>query len=549
MNLFRLFHTLKYLKPVQVYGRLWFRLYKVKPDQPSVLLKTRKIEGNFANPCTKDSSFFPPYSFKFLNVKHDHILPEDWNNSAWDKLWVYNLHYFDDLQSYDADTKKDVHNDLINKWVQENPHGLGNGWEPYPVSLRTVNWIKWALKGNNLSTNALYSLAVQAHYLYKKPEFHLLGNHLLANAKALVFAGLFFMGSKAKKWLEKGLSILESQLDEQVLDDGGHFERSPMYHAIILEDILDLINISQVFPKKISKTIVEKWCRTSKKMICAMDVMNHPDGEIAFFNDSAKGIAASLDAIVRYAIRLGVCLKKRDKINTGKLPDTGYYSFCRKNIRLIVDIAPIGPNYLPAHAHADTLSFELSIGAQRVLVNSGTSCYGISHERLRQRRTPAHNTLTIDSSDSSEVWKGFRVARRARIIEQEIKISKNNDIITGAHDGFKRLKGVDSHYRTWHFSDTDLIINDRVTGSGVHLVSMYYHFHPMMNLKKHTDGSVNIYNKETLIGVIKLDSAMDITINKGTYHPEFGLSIQNQHIVCKTEGEFPMNFSTRLNFI
>jgi len=114
----------------------------------------------------------------------------------WEKLWLYNLHYFDDLVSCDAENKRELHSGWIKKWVQENPPGEGNGWEPYPTSLRIVNWIKWGVAGNCLSDEVLHSLAVQARYLLKKLEYHLLGNHLFANAnanaKALIFAGLFF---------------------------------------------------------------------------------------------------------------------------------------------------------------------------------------------------------------------------------------------------------------------------------------------------------------------------------------------------------------------
>jgi len=145
MNILRLFHTVRYLKPVQIYGRLWFKLYRPGLDL-SLPSETRPIKG-----------------------------------------------------------KKELHSRLIKKWVQENPPGEGNGWEPYPTSLRIVNWIKWGLEGNCLSDEALHSLAVQTRYLLKKLEYHLLGNHLFANAKALIFAGLFFCGKEAENWMSKGV--------------------------------------------------------------------------------------------------------------------------------------------------------------------------------------------------------------------------------------------------------------------------------------------------------------------------------------------------------
>ena len=119
-------------------------------------------------------------------------MQEDWNNSSWAKLWLYNLHYFDDLTAINSRKRAGWHNFILEKWIDENQVGKGNGWEPYTISLRIVNWIKWSLSGNELNKNHIISLNTQVHYLTKNLETHLLGNHLFANAKALIFAGLFF---------------------------------------------------------------------------------------------------------------------------------------------------------------------------------------------------------------------------------------------------------------------------------------------------------------------------------------------------------------------
>ncbi len=549
MNLPRLFHTVKYLKPVQIYGRLWFKLYKPKPDI-SPAPATRSIKADWVNPCKKNPSLLSPYCFRFLNQEHKLVSKKDWNNPQWEKLWLYNLHYLDDLQACDAENKKALHLDLIGKWIEENPPGTGNGWEPYPTSLRIVNWIKWALTGNDLPDEALQSLAVQTRYLFKKPEYHLLGNHLFANAKALVFAGLFFNGVEAEKWLNKGLQILAKEVPEQVLADGGHFERSPMYHAIVLEDLLDLINISRVYDGVVLAEIQAKWRDKTNKMLFALSKQSHPDGEIAFFNDAATGIAAKPDEIQDYARRLGVKPDERNDTRVGRLPETGYYSVSRNDWHLIADAAPIGPDYLPGHAHADTLSFELSKGRRRVLVNSGTSCYGVSQERLRQRKTPAHNTLSVDGQDSSEVWSGFRVAGRAKIVNRDIEILHDKDVIRAAHDGFKRLKSVGVHQRTWSLSDDGLVISDNVGGSGAHLVRVFFHLHPSIHVKQGGKGGVDIYDdKGNKIVEMKMDKRVRISVKDSTYHPEFGLSILNRVIIGEIETQLPLNISTRLVFV
>lgn len=144
--------------------------------------------------------------FKFLNVT-DTV--SDWNDETKAKLWLYNLHYFDDLNQTDWQDRTEIHTHLINTWIEQNPLMEGNGWEPYTISLRSVNWIKWFLAGNDPKDKWLSSLSLQVQALEQQLEYHLLGNHLFANAKALVFAGCYFKGDLASLWLKRGLAILD----------------------------------------------------------------------------------------------------------------------------------------------------------------------------------------------------------------------------------------------------------------------------------------------------------------------------------------------------
>ena len=442
-------HTLRHLKPIQLYGRIWFCLVRPRIDmRPAPPLRSthRRV---WVKPAARRISLVGPERFCFLNDTHD-LAAGGWDDPALEKLWRYNLHYFDDLNAQDADARTEWHRVLLSRWVQENPSGIGTGWEPYPTSLRIVNWIKWALGGHALPPECVESLAVQTRWLSQRLEIHLLGNHLFANAKALVFAGVFFEGPEAEGWLEKGLRILEREVQEQVLSDGGHFERSPMYHALALEDMLDLINFAatslETMPSR-WRSFADSWLETVGRMRIWLTAMCHPDGEISFFNDAAIGIAPSLMELEAYAGRLGLSSVSVAGDGVAHFPASGYIRVQRGAMVALLDVAPVGPDYLPGHAHADTLSFELSLFGRRVLVNSGTSRYGMGPERLRQRGTAAHNTVSIDGQDSSEVWGGFRAARRAKPFGLQIREDVNGVHVVCSHDGYARLPGRPIHRR------------------------------------------------------------------------------------------------------
>jgi uncharacterized heparinase superfamily protein len=454
-----------------------------------------------------------PDTCRFLNVEGA-LGETGWDHEAADKLWRYNLHYFDDLNSESARARQGWHRDLIARWVADNPPGQGTGWEPYPVSLRIVNWVKWLLAGNEPVSGMIDSLAIQARWLAGSIEWHLLGNHLFANAKALVFAGRFFAGGEADRWSAAGWRIIADELDEQFLPDGGHFELSPMYHALALEDLLDLANLTRLYG------VVSDGAAEIEALVPRagrwLEAMLHPDGDIAFFNDAAFGIAPTPRELRGYAGRLGLAWPA-DSTPITWLRDSGYARLEAGDALLLADVARIGPDYLPGHAHADTLSFEFSLGDQRVIVNSGTGEYGSGPERLRQRGTAAHNCVIVDGRDSSDVWSGFRVGRRARPSKVSVGQAGNALVAQAAHDGYRFLPGKPMVARAWTLLPNRLVIDDRVTG-GDHRAESRLHFHPAAEPR--ADGTVALPWRT----MRWRSEGGPPRIAPSTWHPEFGLA-------------------------
>ena len=525
-KLFLLFNTLRYLKWQQIYFRLVRKLIKPKVTESFQWSKPKRsktwehwlLYGN------KIDSQLVAY---FLNHTNKLDFPADWNNESPSKLWVYNLHYFEDLLSDNAEEKHNFHLQLLNSWVDQNPVGYGNGWEPYPTSLRIVNILKAWLGGLELDKKLFSSVFAQASFLSNDLEKHLLGNHYFVNLKALLFAGVVFENIRWLSIAEKGLI---SEIPEQILEDGANFELSPMYHLLILVDMLDMFNLSRAYPTQVSSKLVSLLEDYIPKMLAFMESMTHLDGGVSFFNDSADGIAPTKAKIEIYAEQLGFGISPLDfsKPQIIDNANSGYICATAAGSKLIFDASAVGPDYIPGHAHADTLSFELSIGVQRVFVNSGTSEYGLSPKRLSQRKTAAHNTVEVDGKDSSQVWSGFRVANRAEIILRHTEQKNDRSIdLNAAHNGYKSLFGGCIHTRKLTFSENSLIVSDSLQGTFKYAKSRFY-FHPDLIISLE-DNLLRIEGADFILHSDlkgKVASLVD-----SFWYPEFGLELPNKMLL------------------
>lgn len=515
-------HTLRRLPARQLRARLSFKVYRPRRDtRPAP--PTRHVVAGYVAPVEGSPALLAPDVFRFLGLE---CRSPGWEPADVDQLWRYNLHYFDDLTARDATARLEWHQSLLERWVAENPPGTGTGWEPYPLSRRLVNWIKWDLRHGRLPAACRESLAVQARWLSGRIEHHLGGNHLVVNAKALVHAGLYFSGVEAEGWYDRGMRLLAQQLPVQVLSDGGHFERSTMYHAAVLEDLLDLLNLCGAYERPAAAV----WRPAITLMLRWLREMTHPDGEIAFFNDAAFKIAPVATQLEAYAQRLRLEPPAEPPTPLRALVPSGYVRAAVGPAYLLCDCAPVGPDEQPGHAHADTLSFELSLAGHRLCVNSGTSRYGTGSERERQRGTAAHNTVELEGSNSSEVWAGFRVARRAQSRLLQAVSTAQGVVIEGCHDGYRRLPGRNVHTRRWQLDARSLRIEDRITGP-FGRAAANFHLHPDIDAQTVRPREVSLRGIPGWSVRMLFENAASVEVIASTWHPEFGLSVANRCVV------------------
>jgi uncharacterized heparinase superfamily protein len=422
--------------------------------------------------------------FRFLNRSLE--LPEiDWTHRHVSHLWSYNLHYFDyalDLvRAYRATGDfryRDRFVELAEGWIAQCPPGRGDDWEPYAVSLRVVNWIYAILLlgdalGPPVRKRLETSLAAQTEYLSRRLELHILANHLQKNLKTLVVVGLYFSGPSPARWLEKGTRLLWRELFEQVLPDGTHYERSPMYHAIAARDFLEVVALLRAAGEPVPPEAAERIAA----MLAALGVLSRPDGSLHLFNDAAHGIAPSRAELARLAQQvLGQPVPAPEPLLA--LPDGGYYGYVNVGTdeRLLMDCGEAGPSYQPGHAHCDLLSFELDLAGRPFAVDAGVHGYDGDPYREYVRSTRAHNTVVIAGRDQHEMWGTFRVARRGRVLHAGHEGDRERYRFTGAYSPYHDRRA--GHHRTVEREAGRWRIADRVRGAAGARLDSYLHLHP-----------------------------------------------------------------------
>ena len=522
--------------------------------------------------------------FTFLNQTVVYPDGVRWHDLDQSHLWRFHLHYFDyalDLGQAFQTTGNAQYWErfmaLVDDWIVANQPVRGDGWHPFTISLRIVNWIRAyhllaepIIAEGSFRSRFLTSLYVQVRYMARNLEYDITGNHLIKNGKALVFAGTFFRGTESARWFERGLRILTLEAREQILDDGGHYERSPLYHTQVLADYLDVLPLIPRERPEYARLMV-----SVRRMLDFLSAILHPDGTLPLFNDGvllfepppATLFQWPMDLIGDQLAAQGVQPHERPlglpeavpgqhpsrpmfniqraTCNVQPFPASGYYIFRAADHFLILDCGPVCPNHLPSHAHCDLLSFELSVGGQRIITNSGTYQYGAGPWRDAFRGTAAHNTVQVNDEEQSAIWSSFRVGRRARVLEATTHHLDAGLYFRGRYVGFNGnriehtrelflLSGpcwifVDSIYH--HKRPKPMTVTSRL------------HFHPRVHVAVE-QGSARLCRDDVHLRVLPFGGE-GFHPGQGWFSPDFGIKEPCPVLSLQARGEPPL----RLGFV
>lgn len=557
--------TLYYLRPGQA---LMYVIRRALPPR-SVGAPTPPgpagLEG-LQQPIAVAGIYVAQYTFRFHN--HSHNLRRegfDWCPDGTTRLWRYHLHYFDYLR--EARRGSDNKKCLIQWWIDANRQNSQPGWEAFTTSLRIVNWIFFfssAAIRDSVPPAWLCSLYRQALWLEKNDESHILANHYFENMKALLFAGLYFSGADAERWCKKAQRELSRQLREQILDDGGHYERSPQYHCLMLENYLDLYNLASAAGDRVGRGFIDQLRSAAERSLAFLDAILFPGDLIPLFNDSAYGAAPQPASLRAYAARLwGYRRPQPAPVALIDLPDSGLFGLRLHSDMLLIDCGDIGPSYQPGHTHCDFLSYELMLQGEKIIVDTGLFEYEPGAMRRHVRSTRAHNTVVVDGQEQSEIWGEFRVARRAKKLAAAIARDGDGYCFQGEFTGFPAIEGGIRHRRQVEISPLAggdalerLTVEDRLQAAGRaaragrrHRLESYIYLAPGLRCRQRAAHAVEICSAGGAIADIRAaaaggaDTELTLSLEAGCHCPEFGKKLHNTVIVLRQTVSLPATLS------
>jgi len=472
------------------------------------------------------------------------------------RLWTVTLHYHAwavelartaASSGPEADEAGELLAHYLGDWIErcslEASGARTLAWNSFAVATRMTSWIRAWLRLRErpprawaaLEPRLVASLWKQAGYLERHLEWDLRGNHLLRDLVGLAWAGRFFTGPDARRWLARSAALVPEQIAEQVLPDGGHFERSATYQLHVMEDLLSLALLLE--PGEAVEELRFAWARMAEWLAW----LRHPDGFVPLFNDGGMHALCEPARMLALGSSLGLEIDAEPRSGGKLFQDTGLVVWHGDPWDVFFDVGRIGADHVPGHGHADSLSVECSFRGQRVFVDPGTFAYDNDAQRQHDRATPAHNTVCIDGANSSEVWHIFRVGRRAWPEDVRAEFSSRGFRASAAHTGYRHLPGRPLHRRQVEWQrGAPLILVDTLEGRADHHVQGGLLVDPAWQVASHAGGwTLSSAGRRLNVRVRGEGFEPRLEAEPAVYHPDYGVEVATRRLTWRGKGAVP----------
>ncbi|MEX0900013.1 MAG: alginate lyase family protein [Gammaproteobacteria bacterium] len=485
--------------------------------------------------------------------------------------------------------------DIVTEWMAANPPGIGINWaSSLEVSIRLVSW-SWALhlfKGAPQLTPSLRAemLAwIRAHALHVErylSYYYSPNTHLSGEALGLFHAGTVFpMLTDAARWRRLGLKILLGELDRQIGDDGGHFERATGYHRYTTEFFLNFIILAQRNGIKLPSRVATRTqamvdylldiCRPDRTMPSVGDDDGGTWSRLAHRErDDVRGVFSTAAAVfgrADYAWAAGALQPETwwllggagceafDKLKAAPptrtpsrlLEETGYAvmrdDWSTKANQLVMDVGPLGCPVSSAHGHADFLALQVNINGVPIVVDPGTGRYVADGWRDYFRSTAAHSTVVVDQLSQAEPGTLFSWRSRPAARVRRWESTPEHDLVDAEHDGYTRLADPVRHRRRVLFIKPALwLVVDDLTGDDTHALDLRFQFGEGAKVAPSAGGGWSRVTVGDAGAWLKTFSAANVAIrvDEGWVSERYGHRVPAPALSTSARARLPLRFVT-----
>ena len=360
------------------------------------------------------------------------------------ETWAEELHGFSWLRHFSAaggDAARTYAQTLVAGWIGRTGSWDSLAWRPHVIGRRLTSWVAngaLIIDGSDLiyRSTLLRNMARQARHLARTASLAPAGEKRMTAAIGLAFSGLCL--SEGEKRLARGLRLVCREIDRQILADGGHVSRNPSAMLQILLDLISLRDAMRARHVEVPRAIRD----AIDRMMPMLRFFRHGDGRLALFNGANEGPEGAIDA--------ALAEDDADGRPFGFAPHSGYQRLAAGPAYIVADTGPPPPGRYSHDAHAGCLSFEMSAGRARLVVNCGTARVLGPDWEAASRATAAHSTLTLADTSSARILRG-RVSRAllgARTMGGPTRVESRrseNEMglwLEASHNGYEKLFGL-----------------------------------------------------------------------------------------------------------
>jgi len=438
-----------------------------------------------------------------------------WKHFDAGEFWYNELHSFEwlrDLKVIANQTARVRARNLIIDWIESHTNIDPKPWRADLIGRRISAWLsnsEFLLKDSDTSflKHFFYSLALQARHLSRIARTSDEGLERLYAYKGMLYAGLSLPDGE-KRYLQ-AIKLLNSALTKQVLPDGGYYERSPSTHLTVMRQLIDIqksLIIADQPPLDLLNNAISM-------MASVLRTYRHGDGSLALFNSSIEEEPWLVDLVLTQSNAKGRAPEN--------VSDVGFRRIQAGRTILITDHG--APAKQSRRGHAGLLSFELSTGKERLIVNCG--CWRGKDEEWSKalRATAAHSTLTVNDTNSCELFDDGSIGVGPKNVPSRRDDQDGASWLEANHDGYCEPFGLMHNRRLYVSNDgtnvrgEDVLTRVDAKNQGGRSFAIRFHLHPDTQAMMAQDGASILLRQPSGNGWQMRSSGGTIGLNESIY--------------------------------